>query len=213
MLIESKNVIIIPNRKTGLMSIVDALESSNLFTHPDHQHAYACGTLDFYNHPDYFEEFPNWPGESYILNEKVVNSHKFYLTVRNPFDKMVSSFFFFNEGEDIFGQKMTFDEFVNRLVTEEISFNTKIHTIVPSLDYVKYNMGMLDFKVIRFESLKDDFYSFCLENNLDAYKRLKHINISQYRKSKEYRFMYNKKNYNIVKQLFEKDIDYFKYQF
>lgn len=213
MLIESKNIIIIPNRKTALMSIVDALDSSSMFANPDHQHAYACGTLDFYNHPDFFREFPNWPGSSYIMTENTIKNNKFYLTVRNPFDKVVSSYFFFHKGLDIFSREVTFDGFVNRLVSEQISFNTKIHTIVPSMDYVKWGKGSIDFKPIRFENLKEDFTNFCLENKMNSYKNLRHVNISEMKNSKDYRLMYNKKTYNIVKALFEKDLDYFKYKF
>jgi len=195
------------------MSIVDALDASSMFASPDHQHAYACGTLDFYNHPDFFEEFPDWPGSSYIMTENVIKNNKLYLTVRNPFDKVVSSFFFFHKGLDVFGREMTFDQFVNSLVSEKISFNTKIHTIVPSMDYVQLGSKTIDFKTIRFENLREDFTNFCLENNLNAYKNLKHVNASEMRKSKDYRLMYNKKTYNIVKNIFEKDLDYFKYQF
>lgn len=213
MFIESKNIIIVPNRKTGLMSIGDSLSKSGMFSKKEHEHAYSCGTLDFYNHAEYFQEFPDWPGKDYLIDKSVVDKNRFYLTVRNPFDKVVSSYFFFKKGLEVFGVEVSFDEFLNRLISEEISFNIKIHTIVPSLDFLKFNNEIIDFTPIRFEKLHEDFYNLCAENDIDAYKNLGHVNKSILRPSKDYQKHYNKKIYRIVEELFKEDIDFFKYRF
>lgn len=211
--IESKSIIIIPNRKTGLMSIADSLSSSGMFSRPEHEHAYSRGTLGPENHPKYFIPEIAWPQTEYVIDESVVSKNKIYLTARNPFDKMVSSYFYLGKGLEVFGREVDFASFVKMLVSEEISFYSTMHTVVPSTDMVTFQGKVIDFSPIKFETLKEDFYSLCLENNMDSYKKFKHVNKSPLRPSSDYRSLYNKETREIVEKMFEKDIEYFKYKF
>ena len=65
-------------------------------------------------------------------------------------------------------------------------------------------------KILKFENLEKDYYDMLKELKIDEKKfNLPHINKSK--KSKHYSEYYNAETKKIIKEMYKKDIEYFKY--
>jgi hypothetical protein len=129
--------------------------------------------------------------------------------VRNPYDRMVSMFFFAKKHDlgKLYDISMgSFDSFVEgfyKLSKEPDFFHGKTQC-----DYIK---GSNNVTVCRFESLKSDISSFISDNNLafniDEFPKL---NSTEHGNYKSY---YTDKSKNIVTKMWGDDLNVFSYSF
>lgn len=127
--------------------------------------------------------------------------------VRNPWDWQVSLYKYI-QGSNVHkdhevSNHLSFSEFLDR----QIEFSP------PSqLDFLTdLDENILVNKIGRFECLSNDFDSILKELELSEEVSLPFKNSSA--RSKDYRSYYDEKTYNVVKEYFKKDIDFFDYSF
>lgn len=138
--------------------------------------------------------------------------------VRNPWDRLVSAYFFLKKGgfndvdrlwfENNLSRYESFDEFVNKWVN-----STNIWTFEhfkPQYYYVYLGGQLVVNRVYRFEELELAIKD--LEVRLKRKIFLKHKNKNEFRDS-DYKSYYNDTTREIVAKVYSKDIRYFNYEF
>ena len=127
--------------------------------------------------------------------------------VRNPWDLIVSEYFYISDNYDF---NFSFNEFVR--MGEEIKKIEKFNWLVERGHHLKPQSSLLsdDINYIgRFENLQKDFDFVCLELGIPK-KELPIINQS---KRNHYRKYYNKETREIVAQRYAMDIGRFNYMY
>ena len=129
--------------------------------------------------------------------------------VRNPYDRMVSMFFFAKKHDlgklyDI--SLNSFDEFVEGFY--KLSKNPNFFHAKTQCEYIK---GSDNVTVCRFENLKDDISKFVSDNNLS-------FNIDEFQKLNStvhdgYKSYYTDKTKDTVNKMWKEDFDRFSYSF
>lgn len=138
--------------------------------------------------------------------------------VRNPWDRLVSSFFYLKKGggrgigssdhEDFKKYFGEFKNFKDMIRNWDDSFFNQIH-FRPQYQWVgDDNKVMVDF-VGRFENLQEDFNVICNKIGIPQ-RRLPHTNKSTHKRYADY---YDEETRGIVAKKYAKDIEYFKYKF
>ena len=137
-----------------------------------------------------------------IIDEEIFSNYLKFAVVRNPWDRMVSRFFYSKKVDNKF-KDLNFEEFV------KYDLENNMH-IISQYRYCtdKENNFCLDY-VIKFENLIDDFNKVSLKiyNKEDM---LKHFNKSDHRQYREY---YNEKIKEKIYKYCKKDIEFFEYEF
>ena len=133
-----------------------------------------------------------------------------FTAIRNPWDRLVSGYFWSNKSERYSGKQVNFEEFVNNLPTKESNYKWWFHTARTLTEMLIDCDGrfIADF-TIRFENLKADFKTVCKKLNLDRLV-LPHKGRTNH---KHYSMYYNPKTRDAVAKRFKPDIDYFGYKF
>lgn len=137
--------------------------------------------------------------------------------VRNPFDRLVSTYFYLlsggNQNHDLYYKKyfeennITFDVFIMDFLNESRIFENMM--FAPQYIYVydyKYNLKV-DF-IGKFETIEEDFVE--LSKRIKGLNELSTINPSN--RNQDYKSYY--KNYNLIEKvvrLYEKDFEFFNY--
>ena len=136
------------------------------------------------------------------VNFKINTKDFFTFTcVRNPWDRLVSSFFY----EQRFNSKLTsFKNFIKKPTYANNQHSLSQYEYV--IDY-KDRPGV-DF-IMRLETLQKDFDIACDKIGI-ARKELPHINKSKHKHYTEY---YDEETREIVAEKYAKDIEYFGYEF
>lgn len=151
------------------------------------------------------------PNEIYGIFGNLVKNYMSFAVVRNPFDRAVSMFQFAKEHKlaELYGESndSSFEEFCE-IMKENHANNTK--DFIATHQQVEWLNGAFQPNfILRFENIKNDF-----KEMLDLCE-IKHINpdIPHENASKrsDYKDYYNPKTKKIVKKIFEKDLDTFKY--
>ena len=197
MIIESKKIIYIHTRKCGGSSIIQSFGSD--ITDWDR---YNCGTLSKGIMPD-GKDYGDW-------DDLLKKEHFIFSSIRNPWDKMVSSYFYSQKGLRIHGCQMTFKDFIISLPNKEQDFNWWIHVTANLSEYLYTENGLAPHVILRFEDLTNEYNKMIKEFGLDY--NLPHINKSD-RPKDPYQNMYDDELRKMVADLFEEDIDNFKYTF
>ena len=137
--------------------------------------------------------------------------------VRNPFDRLYSTYMFLKKGgmnhhdrlafETHLSKFKDFKDFVLNGLDNKLIF--QVTHLIPQHDYLCDERGriLVDF-IGRFEKLEDDINLLSKELKKDI--RLNHHNYSN---KKDYREVYTKEMIEKVYQIYQKDIDIFEYRF
>ena len=148
-----------------------------------------------------------------IKNEKYFS----FTFVRNPFDRLYSAYKFLQNGgmnhldKLVFQKHLSefndFEDFILNGLNRKLIY--KITHLIPQHEYLCDNKGsiLVDF-VGRFEDLERDI--LLLSTILSKDIKLSHHN---YNKKLDYREAYTSEMINKVNQIYQKDIDIFKYTF
>lgn len=155
----------------------------------------------------------------YVFSPREVKRFFKFTFVRNPWDRLFSAYMFLRQGgwgendrslyESQMAEYKSFDEFVrkwinrNNIWEHHHVFRPQTHYIIDSRNKIK-----LDF-IGRFEKIQQDFLYVCSELNLIT--SLPKINGSG--NMGAYRDYYSQESRDIVKRIYEEDIDVLKYSF
>ena len=125
-----------------------------------------------------------------------------FATIRNPWDRFLSSFFYEcrSKTKDI----ANFREFCKK----PYFFNPD-HQLPQYKFIVNKSEKIIVNCIIRFENLENDFNKVCNIIGIPR-KKLPHINKTKHPHYTEY---YDRETRDIIKKRYERDIDYFEYQF
>ena len=139
------------------------------------------------------------------LGDNMFNRYFKFCVIRNPWDKVVSQYFWIIRWAKIYNHSIpTFKEFVKKYNKE--AFNWSIHTI--------YNKPICDF-YIRFEHLKKDITTLCKNLKIIDYD----LSTLPSHKSKfrpagfHYSNFYDRETKDLVHKAHKKEIKFFKYKF
>ena len=144
------------------------------------------------------------------ISSELFSSYFTFSIVRNPWDRMISFYYYLQ-----YHKRMNFTTFIKefyRIYKEEENY----WFVRPQYEYLQNNKGKIEIDYIgRFENLQKSFDYICKQL---GFKRtlLPKINISTHRPKKypsTYQHYYNSKIRNIVAEIHQKDIEYFKYKF
>ncbi|MEZ8325724.1 sulfotransferase family 2 domain-containing protein [Vibrio cyclitrophicus] len=153
---------------------------------------------------------------------KAENSQKFkdyykFAFVRNPFDRLVSAYFYLrnggrNEGDKAWSDKVlinypTFEDFVMNWLND-YNINTWNH-FAPQSDYIfdKKNNQQVDF-IGKFENINEDFKLVARDLGLDS--ELSKVNKSD---RTDYQDYYNESMIKVVEKVYARDLDLLGYKY
>lgn len=138
--------------------------------------------------------------------------------VRNPWDRLVSTFFFLKNGgltekdrvwaQEHIAQFDSFDAFVKGWLTEE-NINNSLH-FQHQYCFLEDEKGIIAVDFIgRFENIEEDFKKITEELNIR--RTLKKTNTSK--RKEDYKAYYDEETKTIVNEVYRKDIQLFNYEF
>ncbi len=194
MYFQEQNLVIIPTRKCGGISVEKSLK--RYFKDQRHIDLYNRGTMSNDEKHGYWRD----------------RAHDVYVMVRNPFDKMVSNYFFSKRGSLIWGHQVSFEEFIVESFIGERDMSTMwtMHVRTPSVDFITYKGKVIPHSTIRLESLQEDFDELKKKYGFKA--TLKHANQSR-KDTGQYRNYYTPYSKGLVESYFHKDLEYFDYNY
>lgn len=163
-------------------------------------------------------------GHYSVIKYKKYNKNKFkkyykFTIVRNPWDRLVSAFFYLKQG----GMSQADREFSNRYIQKHDNFEEFILSLedeeykniilswihfIPQYNFVYHKGKCLVDYIGKFENLEKSYK--VISKKLNINKKLKKHNAS---KHKAYYKYYNKKMIDIVYKLYKKDIKLLNYNF
>lgn len=155
-----------------------------------------------------------------LESEEKFETYFKFAFVRNPWDRLVSSYFHLSSPPDWVGTRtknvskyinarsVDFNSFV-LLLSSDKRLQSWIH-MIPQSDFI-FSSGenKVDF-IGKFESLNDDVYYVARKLNVD-FENLPHNNKSI--KNKHYSEYYNEFSLKFVSEFYKQDIDNFNYEF
>ncbi len=155
-------------------------------------------------------------------DEKKYNQYYRFSFVRNPWERMVSAFFFLKQGgrnvsdkkwgETVLKDVDSFEDFV-LLMKENKQFKKTVlkkDHFIPQYVFLENLSNKIDIDFIgKVENLQDDFKLLCKQLNIKE-TSLPHVNKS---KHEQYAKYYSKKTKDIVASIYKKDISLFSYGF
>ncbi len=156
-----------------------------------------------------------------IEDEKKFDEYFKFTFVRNPYDRVVSAFYFLKNGgrnkfdkawsEEHLSNIDTFEEFV--IALNEEKFQNKITTATHFIPQYKYITDQNDRVILdyigRFETLETDFNYVCKKLNIDT--QLAHQNKTKHRE--KYQKLYTDEMQNIIYNIYKKDFELLEYSF
>lgn len=153
-----------------------------------------------------------------LFSKRTFNNYYKFTFVRNPWDRLVSTYFFLKTGglteqdaawtSDHLGHYEDFGSFVKEWVTEE-NISNSLHFQHQHI-FLENEQGNIEVDFIgRFENLEVDFK--VITKKLGINRNLMRTNTSN--RDKDYRGYYDNETKAIVSKVYEKDIFRFNYEF
>jgi chondroitin 4-sulfotransferase 11 len=132
-----------------------------------------------------------------------------FTVVRNPWDRIISGYFYSGKGIRFLGRRCSFEEFLENLPNRESNYKWWFHLTRTLTEMLIDRDGkfIADF-VIRFENLRKDFKHVC--DKLGLRVKLPHLRATGH---KHYSKYYTEKTFSTVAERFRSDIEYFGYKF
>ena len=152
---------------------------------------------------------PHHPITDYIKRVKNFNSMFKFSFVRNPYEKLLSEYFYFRKKDGCNCKRNfdthynTFKKFVISDAVENCSW--KNHS---TLQIEMANPKYMNF-IGRFENLQEDFNTVCDKIGIPR-KKIQHRNKTEHKHYTEY---YDEETKQFVAEKYAKDIEYFGYKF
>jgi hypothetical protein len=157
-------------------------------------------------------------GYKKIFSPKTFRRYYKFTFVRNPWDRLVSTYFFLKKGgltekdriwaDSHLGSYSDFDSFVKGWLSEE-NISNSLH-FQHQHRFLEDEKGEIHLDFIgRFENIEADFLTISAKLGID--KKLKKSNASD--RNEDYQFYYNDLTRTIVSEVYEKDIRLFNYKF
>ena len=145
--------------------------------------------------------------KEYLGEESFSKLFKFTF-VRNPWSRLVSSYFYRLEKNE-WKNTITFSEYIKNL-GNNIEYGKYIVHSLNCLDWISdKNANILVDFIGKFENLQGDFDKLCDELGIQR-ETLTHINQTDHKHYTEY---YNEETSEVVAKRYAKDIEYFGYKF
>jgi hypothetical protein len=143
----------------------------------------------------------NWDKLTNIKN--YWNEYKSFSIVRNPWDRVVSDFFYCKK-ENYVPVELTFR---NEVLYNKDNFERWKQ---PCYNWLTLNGEVAVQNILRFENLQSDFEKMCKQLELPDGINLPHLNKTKHKHYTEY---YDEETKQIVAEKYAKDIEYFGYEF
>ena len=153
------------------------------------------------------------------INEKIFNNYIKFTIVRNPWDKIVSTYEWrkkLNNNVDI--KFKDFIKFIYKLyktydglenLNNYPNFSTYFCAhFYPQYLYLPNDTSCNDFYLLRFENLNEDIKK--IGSIINNHKKLPHINQSN---NKNYQNYYDEESKKMIEEMYKKDIKIFNYSF
>ena len=133
-----------------------------------------------------------------------------FTVVRNPWDRIISGYFYSKKGQTFLGRKTSLKEFLNNLPTKESNYRWWFHltrTLTEML--IDKNGNYIADSTMRHESLTEDLKLLCEKLNIENVT-LPDIGIVKHKNYTEY---YDSITRELVANRYKEDIKYFGYKF
>lgn len=135
-----------------------------------------------------------------------------FAIVRNPWDKVCSQYFYWikTNQHEMSSRPIEFSDWVQRAYVErDLQYHDKHKMFMPQMDWISDRKGSVIVGFVsRFERLYEEFEEACDRIGIDT--ALPHVRASKRGSYQDYDGAESKET---VRRCFEKDIEYFKYQF
>ena len=143
------------------------------------------------------------------LNYDIFNNFFKFGVVRNPFDALISDYYWRNSIKNKNSQKITFDEVLNELESNQYTMYGPLN-LNKLMD--KNLENILCDKIIKYEDLEKDLSAIFKNLNIPFNDGL---NIFKKKSDRigDYKKFYNKKSIRLVEDIFWKEIEMFNYKF
>jgi len=151
------------------------------------------------------------------LNQPLVSTMRAFAVVRNPWDRVVSRYFFAKKVIEVekkvdksYADVSSFEAFLeerHKWGNEKYMWHRAIRGWYPAFDYVVDDSNTVCCDILRFEKMDDDLVSYF--NLLSPPNRR---NVTALNKG-SYKDLYNEKTIQIIGDWYKKDIDYWGYDF
>lgn len=153
--------------------------------------------------------------EYYKDSELRKNSQFSFSFVRNPWERLVSSYAYLSDGgncpddsEEYNNLFSKFRNFRNTILNWHVNFFNQIH-FKPQCEWICDDKNIIVDYVGRFETIQEDYDTICDKIGIPR-QELPHINKSHHKHYTEY---YDDETREIVAEKYAKDIEYFGYKF
>lgn len=152
------------------------------------------------------------PDEVHAALGREMEKYFSFCVVRNPWDRVVSMYYFaMNKNlHQLYGidKKISFEDFCGILLE-----NKNNPYFIASHKQIEWTRGKLaPIAILRFESLREDFSQMLRNHGIThIHPDIPRLNVTDGRKS--YREVFTGKTKNMIAEIFEEDIDNFKYVF
>jgi len=151
------------------------------------------------------------PTCSKVTNE-ILKNYKTFTVVRNPFDRMVSTWHWGLNGDY---RNTTFEEFIiNVHKNKYTEFNG--HRYKTQLDWITNENGDIKVQhILRWENLQEELDNFFTDIDFEPIK-IYNRNTAKDRSGRNrthYRDYYNEETKRIIEEKYQEDLNFFEYQF
>lgn len=152
------------------------------------------------------------------VHPSVRDKNNAFAVVRNPWDRVVSRYFFaklvIKAGQRAdYADVSSFEAFIeerHKWGNEEYMWHRAIRGWFPAFDHVSDDAGIVRCDIIRFENLNADL---CKYFNLTKMSKARNVTATNYAGVRPYKDVYTDKTIQIIADWYKKDIEYWGYDF